>query len=40
MKRIFLYSCLVIAVTAASCSSMKKDCKGNRHYRQPNGIYL
>lgn len=44
MKRIlFLTGSLVLLmVSISSCAStkMKKDCQGNRHYRQANGIYL
>ena len=42
MKRILLVWGLlsVLLVTVSSCSSMKKDCRGNRHYRLNNGIYL
>ena len=42
MKRIVILSGLlaVFMVSISSCVSMKKDCRGNRHYRQPNGIYL
>lgn len=42
MKRIFfLFGALaVLMVTISSCATMKRDCKGNKHYRQPNGIYL
>lgn len=42
MKRIlFLIGSLaVLMVAISSCTSMKKDCQGKKHYRQPNGIYL
>jgi hypothetical protein len=30
----------VMAVLFSSCTSMKKDCLGNRHYKLKNGIYL
>jgi len=44
MKRIlFLIGLLaVLMVSISSCAStkMKKDCQGNRHYKQANGIYL
>lgn len=44
MKRIlFLVGSLAVLMAGiSSCAStkMKKDCQGNRHYRQANGIYL
>lgn len=42
MKRIVvLFGLLaVLMVSISSCVSMKRDCRGNKHYRQPNGIYL
>lgn len=42
MKRILLVFGIlaVLMVTVSSCASMKRDCQGKRHYRQPNGIYL
>lgn len=30
----------IIAALCASCTSMKKDCQGNKHYKLKNGIYL
>lgn len=42
MKRIFLsiigVSVLVIMMT--SCAAVKKDCRGAKHVRLSNGIYL
>lgn len=42
MKRILLLSGLlaIVMINVSSCSSMKKDCQGRKHYRQANGIYL
>lgn len=42
MKKLLL--CLAvgafIAVAFSSCASMKKDCQGNKHYKQKGGFYL
>jgi hypothetical protein len=42
MKRIiFLFGSLaVLMVSISSCTSMKRDCQGNKHVRLKNGIYL
>jgi len=42
MKRIiFLFSILaILVVSISSCTSMRKDCQGKRHYRTANGIYV
>ncbi|HJW17481.1 MAG TPA: hypothetical protein VJ499_10195 [Flavisolibacter sp.] len=42
MKRIFLLlSCwMMIMLAFPSCTSMKRDCQGNKHVRLKNGIYL
>jgi hypothetical protein len=42
MKRIiFVFSTLaILVVTISSCTSMRKDCQGKRHYRTANGIYV
>jgi len=42
MKRmIFLFSTFAVLVVAiSSCTTMKKDCQGRRHYRTANGIYV
>jgi len=42
MKRLLL--CLgimaLVAFVFSSCTTMKRDCQGNKHYRLKNGIYL
>lgn len=42
MKKLFL--AIGIAATFAlvfsSCTTMKRDCNGNKHYKLKNGIYL
>jgi hypothetical protein len=42
MKKLLL--CLAIGafitIAFSSCASMKKDCQGNRHYKQKGGFYL
>lgn len=42
MKKLLfvLFAGLFITAVCTSCSSMKKDCQGNKHYRLKNGIYL
>jgi hypothetical protein len=42
MKKTFSYilAALVLSLILSSCLTMKKDCQGRRHYRQPNGVYL
>ncbi|HWJ90768.1 MAG TPA: hypothetical protein VNR87_06635 [Flavisolibacter sp.] len=41
MKKIIMFFCLIVVMVGiASCSSVKKDCQGNKHYRLKNGIYL
>jgi hypothetical protein len=42
MKKFFFLLGLgaVITVSVTSCSTMKKDCQGNRHVRLKNGIYI
>jgi hypothetical protein len=30
----------VIAVSFSSCASMRKDCRGVKHTKQPGGFYL
>ncbi|MFL5774057.1 MAG: hypothetical protein ACJ75F_12925 [Flavisolibacter sp.] len=41
MKKIFLLSSLLLILAGiTSCTSVKKDCQGNKHYRLKNGIYL
>lgn len=31
---------LLLALMAASCATTKKDCRGVKHYKLKNGIYL
>jgi len=42
MKRtIFVFALLAVLMgTISSCTSMRKDCNGKRHYRTSNGIYV
>jgi hypothetical protein len=40
-KTSLLLACLLaIVLMAGSCTTMKKDCQGNRHTKLKNGIYL
>lgn len=39
MKKI-LFATLAILVIAATSCGVQRDCQGNKHYRQKNGIYL
>jgi len=36
----FLLIALFASLVFSSCLTMKKDCQGRKHYRQPNGVYL
>jgi hypothetical protein len=42
MKKIFILIGLgaILSFSITSCSTMKKDCQGNRHVRLKNGIYI
>jgi hypothetical protein len=39
-KTAYFLVALSIVMFFASCLSMKKDCQGRKHQRQPNGVYL
>ncbi|HEY6954500.1 MAG TPA: hypothetical protein VI385_04615 [Flavisolibacter sp.] len=40
-KTLFIFGSLVLIMAGiSSCTSMKKDCQGRRHYRTANGIYV
>jgi hypothetical protein len=42
MKR-FLLSIIgvsTVIIFLSSCAAVKKDCRGNKHYRLSNGIYM
>jgi len=40
-KMIFLLGLGAIIIAGiSSCTTMKKDCQGNRHVRLKNGIYI
>lgn len=42
MKKIFFI--IVITITTAalvsSCAATKRDCQGNKHYKQKGGFYM
>ena len=42
MKKFFILLGLgaILTVSILSCTTMKKDCQGNRHVRLKNGLYL
>lgn len=42
MKRFSLWCgmLLIIMAITSSCTTMKKDCQGNRHTKLKNGIYI
>ena len=42
MKKFFILLGLgaILTVSISSCTTMKKDCQGNRHVRLKNGIYI
>ena len=42
MKKFFILLGLgaILTVGFTSCTTMKKDCQGNRHVKLKNGIYL
>lgn len=42
MKKVLLcvIAAALIACTFSSCTTMKRDCQGKKHYRLNNGIYL
>jgi hypothetical protein len=42
MKRLLLCLATVAVVTfvLSSCAATKRDCRGNKHVRLSNGIYL
>lgn len=42
MKKLFLFltSAIVAVFVLSSCASMKRDCRGGKHVRLSNGIYL
>ncbi len=41
MKRKGIISLLfVILILAASCATTKRDCRGNKKYKHPNGFYM
>jgi hypothetical protein len=35
-----LWVTAVLSITISSCTTMKKDCQGNRHVKLKNGIYI
>lgn len=42
MKKLFVFlaSSLVLVAMLSSCASMRKDCRGVKHTRLSNGVYL
>jgi hypothetical protein len=36
----YLLAGLAISFMISSCTSMKKDCNGVKHYKTKNGIYI
>lgn len=42
MKRFLILLGLgaIITISISSCTTMKKDCQGNRHVKLKNGIYI
>lgn len=42
MKKFFLYLAVVafVAFAFSSCAATKRDCQGNKHYKQKGGFYL
>lgn len=31
---------MLVVFLASSCSAVKRDCQGNKHYKQKGGFYL
>ncbi|HWC53074.1 MAG TPA: hypothetical protein VG676_05785 [Chitinophagaceae bacterium] len=42
MKKLFVlfFAAVIVAFLFSSCSATKRDCRGVKHYRLSNGIYL
>ncbi|HVG13716.1 MAG TPA: hypothetical protein VM935_02110 [Chitinophagaceae bacterium] len=42
MRKFLCLLCIagVLSITVSSCTTMKKDCQGNRHVKLKNGIYI
>lgn len=36
-----LWLCIIgLVISLASCAGVKKDCQGNKHYKQKGGFYI
>ncbi len=42
MKKLLLFMAMAAFVVFifSSCTATKRDCQGNKHYKQKNGIYV
>ncbi len=42
MKKLFLFLAIgaFIAFAFSSCAATKRDCQGNKHYKQKGGFYM
>ena len=40
MKRIIIVTTLLAILVLSSCASTRYDCRGKKHHRLSNGIYM